>query len=131
MVQRIVLLLLSRMQLKFSEVTQHFISPTCFILIEPSCSINLSITECEGRTGEYWPEVVAVKTERSEVCAKKTEGQYSPVRLELVRLVSCLSYGTRAFNLPPFESKKYKAYMTVSTEIVRMAQSRPRPRGTN
>ena len=75
---------------------------------------NLLLTEREGRTGEYWPEVVAVRTESSEVRAKKTEGQYqAPVRLELARLVSSLLYGTRAMlvlNLPVFESKKYAAY---------------------
>ena len=43
-------------------------------------NINLLLTEREGRTGEYWPEVVAVRTERSEVRTKTTEGQYSPVR---------------------------------------------------
>jgi len=41
---------------------------------------NLFLTECEGRTGEYWPEVVAVRTERSKVRTKMTEGQYSSVR---------------------------------------------------
>jgi len=74
---------------------------------------NLLLTEREGRTGEYWPEVVAVRTERSEVRAKTTESQYSPVRLELARLVSSLLYGTRAIlvlNLSVFESKKYAAY---------------------
>jgi len=74
---------------------------------------NLLLTEREGRTGEYWPEVVAVRTERSEVRAKTAEGQYSPVRLELARLVSSLLYGPRAMlvlNLPAFESKKYAAY---------------------
>ena len=38
------------------------------------------------------------------------EGQYSPVRLELARLVSSLLYGTRAMlvlSLPVFENKKY------------------------
>ena len=44
-----------------------------------SCT-NLLLTEREGRTGEYWPKVVAVRTERSEVRTKMTEGQYSPVR---------------------------------------------------
>jgi len=58
-------------------------------------SNNLLLTEREGRTGEYWPEVVAVRTERSEVRTKTTEGQYSSVRLELARLVSSLLYGTR------------------------------------
>ena len=52
------------------------------------------LTEHEGRTGEYWPEVVTVRTERSEVRTKTTEGQYSPVRPEQARLVSSLLYGT-------------------------------------
>ena len=54
---------------------------------------NFLLSEREGRTGEYWPEVVAVRTERSEVRTKTTEGQYSPVRLELARLASSLLYG--------------------------------------
>jgi len=72
-------------------------------------NINLLLTEREGHTGEYWPEVVAVRTER----AKTTEGQYSPVRLELARLVSSLLYGTRAMlvlKMPAFENKTYTAY---------------------
>ena len=55
---------------------------------------NLLLTEREGRTGEYWSEVVTVRTERSEVRTKTTEGQYSPVRPEQARLVSSLLYGT-------------------------------------
>ena len=55
---------------------------------------NLLLTEREGRTGKYWPEVVAVRTERSEVRTKTTEGQYSTVRLEQARLVNSLLYGT-------------------------------------
>ena len=55
---------------------------------------NLLLTEREGSTGEYWPEVMAVRTERSEVRTKTTEGQYSQVRLEQARLVSSLLYGT-------------------------------------
>ena len=75
--------------------------------------INLLLTEREGRTGEYWPEVVAVRTERSEVRTKTTEGQYSPVRLEQARLVSSLLYGTRVMLVsksPAFENKKYTSY---------------------
>ena len=75
--------------------------------------INLLLTERESCTGEYWPEVVAVQTERSEVRTKTTEGQYSPVRLDLARLVSSLLYGTRTMlvlSLPAFENKKYTAY---------------------
>ena len=74
---------------------------------------NLLLTEREGRTGKYWPEVVAVRTERSEIRTKTTEGQYSPVRLELARLVSSLLYGTQAMlvlNFPAFENKRYTAY---------------------
>ena len=55
---------------------------------------NLLLTEREGRTWEYWPKVVAVRTERSEVRTKTTVGPYSPVRLEQARLVSSLLYGT-------------------------------------
>ena len=71
--------------------------------------INFLLTEREGRTGEYWPEVVAARTERSDVRTKTTERQYSPVRFELARLVSNLLYGTRAMlvlNFPAFENKK-------------------------
>ena len=55
---------------------------------------NLLLTERVGRTGEYWPEVVTVRTERSEVRTKTTKGQYSPARSEQARLVSSLLYGT-------------------------------------
>ena len=46
------------------------------------------------------------------VRTKRTKGQYSPVWLELARLVSSLLYGTWAMlvlNLPAFENKKYTA----------------------
>ena len=55
---------------------------------------NRLLTEREGRTGEYWPEVVVVRIERSEVRTATTEGQYFPVRPEQARLVSGLLYGT-------------------------------------
>ena len=57
-------------------------------------NINLLLTEGEGRTGEYWPEVVTVRTLLCSVRTKTMEGQYSPVRLEQARLVSSLLYGT-------------------------------------
>ena len=62
------------------------------MLIFLKSRINFSLTEHEGCTGEYWPEVVAVRTERSEVRTKMTEGQYSPVRPR-ARLVRSLLYG--------------------------------------
>ena len=63
-----------------------------------------------------------MRTERSEVRAKTTEGQYFPVRLELARLVSSLLYGTRTM----LSKTKNTQLLTVSTETVRMAKSRPR-----
>ena len=69
---------------------------TLFCILAFFIIINLLLTEREVRTGEYWPNVVAVRTERSEVCTKTTEGQYSPVRLEQARLVRTLLYGTRS-----------------------------------
>ena len=76
-------------------------------------NINLLLTERESRTGEYWPEVVAVRTSLRSVRTKTIEGQYSPVRLELARLVSSLLYGTWAMlvlSLLAFENNKYTAY---------------------
>ena len=65
-------------------------------------NINLLLTERKGRTGEYSPEVVAVRTERSEVRTKTTEGQYSPVRPEQVKLVTSLLYGIIFRTKQPF-----------------------------
>ena len=57
-------------------------------------NINRLLTKRERRMGEYWPEVVAVWTERSEVGTATTEGQYSPVQPEQAWLVSGLLYAT-------------------------------------
>ena len=65
-----------------------------YIVYNNNNNNNLLLTEREGCTGEYWPEVVTVRTERSEVRTKTTEGQYSPVQPEQARLVSSLLYGT-------------------------------------
>ena len=93
----------------FVDVLVTHVAAPDELYVQKVVNINLLLTEREGRTGEYWPEVVAVRTERSEVRTKMTEGQYSPVRLELARLVSSLLYGTLAMlvlNLPAFENKK-------------------------
>ena len=52
------------------------------------CYTTFLLTEREGRSGEYRPEVVVVRNERSEVRTKTPKGQYSPIRLELARSVS-------------------------------------------
>ena len=41
----------------------------CFIY-DNSFDIDLLPSEREGCTGKYWPEVVIVRTERSEVCSQ-------------------------------------------------------------
>ena len=38
-----------------------------------TCDMNRLPIEHEGRTGEYWPSVVAVRTERSEVRSATTD----------------------------------------------------------
>ena len=71
---------------------------------------------------------MAVWTERSQVRTKTTKGQYSSVRFELAGLVSSLLYGTLnmfVLNFPAFENQKNTQLMTVSTETVHMAKSRP------
>ena len=70
-------------------------------------TINLLLTEREGRTGEYWPEVVTVRTEHREVRTKTTKGQYSPVRFEQARLVSSLLWHSVFFQMH-FRSVKFK-----------------------
>ena len=79
----------------------------------------------EGRTGEYWPEVVTVLTKHCEVCTKMTKGQYFPVWLEQARLVSSLLYGTQAaqalyFSFKrtsgQFNSKDFQCVMTHATQ---------------
>ena len=60
---------------------------------EMTGTFNFLLTEREGRTGEYWPEVVAVRTSLRSVSTKTTEGQYSAVWLELAGLVNSLLYG--------------------------------------
>ena len=81
----------------------------CFILNQVT---NLLLTEREGRIGEYWPEVVAVRTERSEVRAKTTEGQYSPVRSrasEVSKLFIIWHHFSYETTLPVFHSSQFPA----------------------
>ena len=64
-----------------------------FVLSRPRADINLLLTEREGRTGGYWPEVVAAAAR--SVQNSPSEGQYTSVRLEQTKLVGSLLYGTR------------------------------------
>ena len=79
------------------------------------------------RGSHFGIDFVPVRTERSKRTdrskVRKTEGQYSPVRLEQARLVSILFYGTRAKLVLKTKSIQL---MTVSMETLRMAKSRPR-----
>ena len=42
-------------------------------LLTGQCNNNLILTECNSCTGEYWPEVMAVRTKGSKVRTKMTE----------------------------------------------------------
>ena len=55
---------------------------------------KLTNLACSGRTGEYWPSVVAVRTSLCSVRTATTSGQYSPV--QSLRSVS------KRLVLPPF-----------------------------
>ena len=48
--------------------------------------INFFPTLCEGYSGEYWPEFVAVWTKHSKVSTRMSEGQYFAVMLKQARL---------------------------------------------
>jgi len=61
------------------------------LLTRQGVNKNLLLAE---REGEYWREVVTVRTSLRSVRTKTTEDQYSPVRPERARLVSSLLYGT-------------------------------------
>ena len=61
------------------------------LLTRQGVNKNLLLTE---REGEYWLEVVTVRTSLRSVRTKTTEDQYSAVRPERARLVSSLLYGT-------------------------------------
>ena len=74
---------------KIQQLAQSY--STAYIYVQRN---NRLLTKREGRTGEYWPEVVAVRTEQSEVGTATTEGQYSSVQPEQARLVSGLLYDT-------------------------------------
>ena len=70
-----------------------------------------------GRTGEYWSEVLAVRTEHSEIHTETNDIQYFPVRLVQARQVSNLLYGTQTkpvyFEFAGFREQKYTAVETV------------------
>ena len=65
---------------KFEQISANVVFATLLLYfgyprksIFSSSVINFLLTEREGSTGEYWPEVVAVRTERSEVRTKTTK----------------------------------------------------------
>ena len=53
------------------QFTSYYNEHASFWYSEASYNNNLLLTEREGRTGEYWPEVVAIRTERSKVRTKR------------------------------------------------------------
>jgi len=73
------------------------------------------LSEHEGVTGEYWPEVVVLRPERNVVRTKTTDGQNSPVRLKQARLGFWTEKHPLAFD-------RYN----ISMETVRVAKPPPR-----
>ena len=68
---------------------------------------SLSLPEREGRTGEYCPEVLAVRTKYSEVRTNTTEVHHSPIRVKQARLVNLLCpRHSRAFENKKTKQKK-------------------------
>ena len=58
----------------FIEISNSNNSDKMFLI---GYNTNLLLTEHEGRAGEYWSDVVAGRTERSETGTKTTEDQCS------------------------------------------------------
>ena len=52
--------------------------------------INFLLTECNGCSGEYWPEVAAVQTKCSEVCTKTTK-DHPPQLAQASKVIKQLS----------------------------------------
>ena len=70
---------------------------------------NLLLTEREGSDWEILARGRANRDRAQRDPYKNDRGQYSPVRIELARLVSSLLYDTRAvfvLNLPRFRKQK-------------------------
>ena len=92
--------------------------------------VTSHITEQEGRTREYWPEVgqygPSAATRRLGGPYHKRPRANIPLHGPLAQLVSSLLHGTQAMlvlNLPAFENQKYTAY---DRFLGRMAKSRPK-----
>lgn len=79
--------------------------------------INLLLTECNGCSGEYWPEVAAVQTKCSEVQTILLN------RLKQARLLSSLVHGNQtkhvSFEYASFHNQN-TWLMTVPVETVHM-----------
>ena len=56
--------------------------------------LGLLLTASNRARGPYW-RILARGRGSTDRAQQESEGQYSPVRLEPTRLVSCLLYGTR------------------------------------
>ena len=65
------------------------------------------LIETEVCTGKYLPEIfVETERRRSEICAKKTECKYFPLRNKQTRLIRNLLYGSWLVVFPIFEQKQ-------------------------
>ena len=94
------------------EEDEHFLSakpPEVHFAIRNRVPYNKLLTNrvYSGRTGEYWPSVVFVRTSLRLVHTVTTSGQYSPVRpsrsvsKRLVFNVTLLMQGIKSFIFQP------------------------------
>ena len=101
------------------------------VLSDKRQTVKVSFLPFAGKINVNLNLSIGPRTARSDVCTKMTEGQYSPVRLKQARLISSLFMAHfLAANLEFAGFRKQKntrpRLMTVSTETILMAKSRPR-----
>ena len=87
------------------------------------------LTEWEGRTGKYLARGHGVRTERSEVRAPWPRAKYFPVRPDLTKSISILSYDHRAFpfffffRVTKFGMFTYVAHFDRKVVLVRISRA--------
>ena len=75
---------------------------------------QLTNRACSGRIGEYWPSVVAVRTERTAT----TSGQYSPVRPSRSVSKRLLYQRYKGFNFSLSESLTVEVVILIFIDIL-------------
>lgn len=80
---------------------------------------HVVLIKCEGRIGEYQPEVLTVQTELSEVHTIKTEGRYSPWPVPFRASLFNKIFITRRSYSKNFKSDRAGSFETLYGPILR------------